>query len=259
MELLPTAVGLHGHDQPELTEPDHWFEPLADHLGSAYLRYSFTKGTQQEVAFLIDELGLEPGRRVLDVGCGPGRHAHAIAAHGIEVVGVDISQRFVEIAVERAPHGAPARFERADARALAFDAEFDAAISLCQGAFGLVGPGDDDAVLAGIARALRPGGRFAISAFSSYFQVRYPQDEGTFDVETGVHHERTVLKNDAGVEADADLWTTCYTARELHLLCDRAGLSVDAIWSVEPGRYARCRPTIETPELLVIGTKAPRL
>ena len=40
---------------------DHWFEPIAEHLGSAYLRYSFTKGTEQEVAFLVEVLGLEPG------------------------------------------------------------------------------------------------------------------------------------------------------------------------------------------------------
>ena len=45
--------------------PDHWFEPIADHLGRAYLRYSFTKGTTQEVAFLSDVLGLRAGMRVL--------------------------------------------------------------------------------------------------------------------------------------------------------------------------------------------------
>src|SRR5215831_16355018 len=75
--------------------------------------------------------------RVLDVGCGPGRHAHALARRGIEVVGVDISRRFVDLAAAEAPPGAT--FVRADARALPYDAEFDAAISLCQGAFGLAG------------------------------------------------------------------------------------------------------------------------
>jgi SAM-dependent methyltransferase len=238
-----------------LTE-GHWFEPLADHLGAAYLRYSFTKGTQQEVAFLVEVLGLVPAMRVLDVGCGPGRHAHALAAIGIEVLGIDISQRFVDLAGERTPAGAPASFRRVDARQLAFVDEFDAVISLCQGAFGLVGPGDDVDVLSGIARALRPGGRFAVSAFSSYFQVRYPQEAGTFDAETGVHHERTVLKSEDGHDAEADLWTTCYTARELRLLCDRAGLHIDAVWSVEPGKYDRRPPTIESPELLVIGHRA---
>jgi SAM-dependent methyltransferase len=235
---------------------EHWFEPLADHLGAAYLRYSFTKGTAQEVEFLLHELELDDGARVLDVGCGPGRHAHALAARGFEVVGVDIAQRFVDLAVERTPAGAHATFQRLDARRLPFDNEFDAAISLCQGAFGLVGPGDDVEVLAGIAKALTPGGRFAVSAFSSYFQVCYPQDAGTFDAESGVHHERTVIKDEAGTEAGADLWTTCYTARELRLLCDRAGLHVDAVWSVEPGRYRRELPTIETPELLMVGRKA---
>jgi SAM-dependent methyltransferase len=234
----------------------HWFEPLADHLGAAYLRYSFTKGTGQEVEFLVGELGLRAGERVLDVGCGPGRHAHALAALGIDVVGVDISQRFVDLATERTPAGAPAAFRRLDARALPFRAEFDAAICLCQGAFGLVGPGDDADVLAGIARALTPGGRFALSAFSSYFQVRYPQEAGTFDAATGVHHELTVIKDEAGAGVDAELWTTCYTARELNLLCDGAGLRVDAVWSVEPGGYRREAPTIESPELLVVGRRA---
>ena len=236
-------------------EPSHWFEPLADHLGGAYLRYSFTKGTAQEVGFLYDVLALRPGDRLLDVGCGPGRHAHAFAAREVEVIGIDIAQRFIDLATANAPPNGRARFERRDARVLSFDAEFDAAISLCQGAFGLVGPGEDEDVLAGIARALKPAGRFAISAFSSYFQVRYPQPAGEFDVDTGVHHERTVIKDEAGTDADADLWTTCYTPRELRLLTDRAGLVVDAVWSVTPGAYARTPATIESPELLVVGRR----
>jgi len=110
-------------------------------------------------------------------------------------------------------------------------------------------------VLSGIARALKPAGRFAISAFSSYFQVRYPQPAGDFDVDTGVHHERTVIKDEDGTAADADLWTTCYTPRELRLLTDRAGLVVEAVWSVTPGTYARDPATIESPELLVVGRR----
>src|SRR5580765_3179713 len=149
-------------------EHDHWFEPIAEHLGAAYLRYSFTKGTRQEVDHVVAALDLKPGERVLDVGCGPGRHAHELARRGIMVHGVDISARFVELARANAPEGAT--FERLDARTLPFDAEFDAAICLCQGAFGLMtADGEDEAVLAGIARALRSGGRLALTAFNAYF------------------------------------------------------------------------------------------
>jgi SAM-dependent methyltransferase len=245
--------------------PDHWFEPLADHLGAAYLRYSFTRGTANEVEFLVDALGLEPGDRVLDVGCGPGRHARALAERGIRVHGIDISQRFVDLASDGAPSGAT--FERADARALTFDAEFDAAISLCQGAFGLAGgagaPGPDlegddpdGSILAGMARALRPGGLLAASAFSSYFQVRFLEGSDAFDADTGVNHERTVIKDEAGRDAEHDLWTSCFTPRELRLLARAAGLAPLHVWSVTPGDYARRKPDLDHPEFLLLARRS---
>jgi SAM-dependent methyltransferase len=233
--------------------PDHWFEPLADHMGKAYLRYSFTKGTTQEVGALINALGLQPGMRVLDVGCGPGRHANEFARRGIAVHGVDISQRFIDIARSAAVEGAS--FGRADARHLTFELEFDAAISLCQGAFGLLGPDEENlAVLSGMARALRPGGRVAVSAFSAYFRVKY-QNDTDFDAMAGVSHEHTEVNDEAGKSAPAELWTTCFTPRELRLLAAEAGLVVDDIWSVEPGAYLPNPPTVETPEFLVLASK----
>lgn len=239
----------------------HWFEDLADHMGGTYLRYSFTKGTEQEVGFLVDALGLEPGMRVLDVGCGPGRHAHALGRRGIAVHGVDISDRFVEVARRDAPDGVT--FARLDARALPYEAEFDAAISLCQGAFGLQGgPAGGGAdlttdlpVLAGIARALRPGGVVAASAFSSYFQVRHLAEGTTFDADAGVAHERTEVRDDAGRPAEVDLWTTCFTPRELRLLARAAGLEPTHVWAVEPGRYAARPPDLEHPEHLLVARR----
>jgi SAM-dependent methyltransferase len=240
---------------------EHWFEDLADHLGSAYLRYSFTRGTGNEVDFLVEHLALVPGQRVLDVGCGPGRHAHALARRGIEVVGIDISARFIELASAAGSVGA--RFERMDARRLRFDAEFDAAISLCQGAFGLTGgpaadglaPSiDPDAVvLDGMARSVRPGGRIAVSAFSSYFQLRFLEDRDHFDADRGVNHERTSVRDEHGRERDYDLWTSCFTPRELRLLCERSGLEVDHIWSVTPGAYRADPPETGQPEFLLLA------
>ncbi len=246
-----------------MAQRDHWFEDVADHLGAAYLRYSFTKGTEQEVGFLVDALGLEPGMRVLDVGCGPGRHAHALGRRGIAVHGIDISARFVELAEVDAPGGVT--FERLDARALPFSDEFDAAISLCQGAFGLQhGPAGrprpaepDSTVLEGMARALRPGGRVAVTAFSAYFQVRWLTGSMSFDAADGVNHERTTVKDEAGHDAVVDLWTTCFTPRELRLLCTAAGLEAAHVWGVRPGQYARQRPGLDHEELLVVAAKPP--
>jgi SAM-dependent methyltransferase len=234
-------------------EHDHWFEPIAEHLGAAYLRYSFTKGTVQEIDFLVGALGLDATTRVLDVGCGPGRHAHELARRGIPVHGIDISDRFVELARASAPP--LATFERADARSLAFAAEFDAVLSLCQGGFGLlVAEGEDEAVAAGIARALRPGGRAALSAFNAYFSVKY-QTDATFDADRGIAHEHTEVRDEAGASRAVELWTACYTPKELRLLLRAAGLRVDAVHSVEPGRYSAAAPTTESPEFLVLATR----
>lgn len=244
-----------------MTAPAHWFEPLADHMGSAYLRYSFTKGTENEVEFLWSELGLEPGMRVLDVGCGPGRHAHALARRGVDVLGVDISSRFVELACEGAPPGAT--FERRDARDMDFDAEFDAAFAMCQGAFGMTGGPDPDTrpldpdreVLAAMARAVGPGGLVGVSAFSAYFRVANP-GPSAFDALTGVDHERTQVRDDQGRVRDGELWTTCYTPRELRLMAELCGLDPVAVHSVTPGDYRARRPTPDTEELFLVSRRA---
>ncbi|MFM8304829.1 MAG: SAM-dependent methyltransferase [Actinomycetota bacterium] len=233
-----------------------WFNPLAAFLGPAYLRNAFTKGTEQEADFVVEALGLAPGARVLDVGCGPGRHALALARRGMDVLGVDLAPEFVTLATDAAAaEGLSARFTVLDVRDLDLAGSFDAAICLCQGGFGLLGGVDEGEVFGRIATAVRSGGGLVVSAFHAPFALRHLEAGETYDPGTGVLHEVATLRNEAGQERPFDLWTTCFTARELALLAAAHDVEVTGIYGVTPGAYRAGAPTLDDPELVLVGRR----
>lgn len=232
-----------------------WFNPLAAFLGRAYLRNAFTYGTEQEVGFLVDALGLEPGMCVLDVGCGPGRHSLALARRGIGTHGIDLSPEFVALAREAADaEQLPATFAVGDVRTLDTTG-YDAAICLCQGGFGLLGGAEDPAVLERIAASVRPGGAVAVSAFSAFFALHHLEPGEDFDLVHGVVHEVATLRAQSGEERAFDLWTTCFTPREMELLARAAGLEAVAVHGVSPGAYGRAAPTLAHHEVLLLARR----
>lgn len=101
----------------------------------------------------LELLNPQPGERILDLGCGDGKLSEKIRGAGAMVVGVDGSRNMVEAAKQR---GIDARLM--DAADLTFDAEFDAAFS--NAALHWMSR-DPDAVLRGVRRSLKSGGRFA--------------------------------------------------------------------------------------------------
>jgi ubiquinone/menaquinone biosynthesis C-methylase UbiE len=116
-------------------------------------------------AIADDTTSARPVRAALDVCCGTGAamtHLRAICKE--RVVGVDFSQGMLDEATRRvnaAPGDAAVELVRGDALALPFDSEFD--VATCVGAFGHILAEDEERFVAGIARALRPGGRFVLA------------------------------------------------------------------------------------------------
>ena len=100
---------------------------------------------------LVDLLQPQADERILDLGCGDGFLTQRIAESGATLVGVDSSPQMIAAALER---GVDARC--ASGEALSFEQEFDAVFSNAA----LHWMTDQDAVLTGVHRALKPGGRF---------------------------------------------------------------------------------------------------
>ncbi len=127
-----------------VSQPLHW---NADFYQD---NYSFVWHYGQDVVKL---LAPQPGERILDVGCGTGQLTADIAKSGAEVMGIDYSPGMIATARKNCPE---LRFEVADAAQLPFENEFDAVFSNAV----LHWVRDQPGVVASVARALKPGGRF---------------------------------------------------------------------------------------------------
>jgi SAM-dependent methyltransferase len=134
-----------------------------------------------EAAAAWRALGLRRGERVLDLACGTGRHSVEFARRGASVLGVDQSAAYLAKA-RRAARGLPnCRFARGDMRGLPFRGEFDAAVNLWTSFGYFRTPAEDLAVLKGVARALKPGGRFLIE-FIDHDWVRRHGEKKRWDL-----------------------------------------------------------------------------
>ncbi|OKP93085.1 hypothetical protein A3842_00075 [Paenibacillus sp. P3E] len=160
-----------------------FYEEIGDFIRDNYLKFGFTKGTIQEVDFLVELMSLKPNNCILDIGCGPGRHSLELARRGFKSVGVDISSEFIKYANQAAINEKlNAEFLVADARELTFNQEFDAAICLCEGAFGLAGSEENHRnVLRGVHQSLRAGSLFILTVVNALNLARNVNDESHFD------------------------------------------------------------------------------
>jgi len=138
-----------------------WYE---DWFNEDYLRlyaYHDQEEAERHITFLIEKAGLRGSEKILDLGCGSGRHLLAFAKRGYSVVGVDASEVLLrEAKTQLEGQNLSARLVRGDLFELGSLGEFDLVISM----FTSFGYSDDDQVNASVFNTvrenLRQGGQF---------------------------------------------------------------------------------------------------
>ncbi len=240
------------------------WEEFFDGHAPAYMENVFTKNTLAEVDFIIEELKLPQGCRILDIGCGTGRHSVELAKRGYLVTGVDISSGMLAEAREAAGKaGVEVEWIHADATQFESDGLYDAAIWLCEGAFGLLGKNDDPlelglSILRNINRALKPDSKLMMTVLNGLGLIRKYKQE---DVEKGVFDPVT-LAEVYPMEYDTPegkksmmVRERGFTPTELKLMLGQTGFEVNHIWGGTAGNWGRRKIDLDEIEIMVIAKK----
>jgi 2-polyprenyl-3-methyl-5-hydroxy-6-metoxy-1,4-benzoquinol methylase len=243
---------------------DNNWRKFFDSHAPVYMDNVFTKNTAAEVAFIIEELKLEPGTRILDVGCGTGRHSVELAKRGFRMTGVDLSGGMLDQARKAAAEaGVEIELIQSDATQMKLAEEFDAALCLCEGSFGLLSHHDDArnhglAILSNINAALRPGGRLILTCLNGLLKIRkYSQedvDSGVFDPYNIVEYFMMDCKTPSGVES-VRVREKGYLPSELAQLATDAGFTIDHIGGGTAGDWGRRPFKLDEMELMLIADK----
>ena len=147
-------------------------EPEYDELAEYFDVFNEKYVPYQKQCDFIEEAVAEYGksaRRILDLACGTGNHSIRLAERGYEVVGVDLSDKLLAIARDKAATAAlEVDFRHGDMRDLSFDADFDVAICLNYPVAHCASHTDLARFFRGVRDSLKPGGIFIFDFLSHY-------------------------------------------------------------------------------------------
>ncbi|MFA6434567.1 MAG: class I SAM-dependent methyltransferase [Elusimicrobiales bacterium] len=216
-----------------------------------------------EVDFILKQLRLRKGARLLDLCCGPARHSILLAKKGLAVTGYDYSADYLKEASAKAKKaGVKLTLVRGDMRRLDFNGGFDAVINLFT-SFGYFQRFSEDLkTLKGAARALKPGGFFLIDLIHGDFLRKNfrartwgKAEDGSYTLEEtelsgdGIHSAWTVIKK--GRVSEKSFFTRLYSKNRLSSALRQAGLKPVKFW----GGFHGEKLTDGTDRLIALAVK----
>lgn len=250
-----------------------WYEKLFENYGSKYDKEVFTQGTLGECDFIEKEINFNKQLKILDIGCGTGRHSIELTKRGYCLTGVDLSAPMLIKAREKArQENLEIDFQKQDARALPFEKEFDLAIMLCEGGFSLMETDEMNyQILECASKSLRSGGKLIFTTLNGLFPLFHSVKEflknadkenkdrfkeNSFDLMTFRDHNKVIMKDDDENEMELDCNERYYVPSEITWLLKSLGFQKIDIYGAKLGAYSRDdRLTTEDYEMLVIAEK----
>ncbi|MBN1880302.1 methyltransferase domain-containing protein [bacterium] len=250
-----------------------WYERLFENYANRYETECFVKGTMGECDFIEQEFKSAGLRRILDIGCGTGRHAIELARRGFSVTGVDLSESMLKKAHEKAAKaGVSVEFKQMDARQLDLPLEFDGIIMMCEGSFPLMETDEMNyRILQNACRCLLPGGIFMFTTLNGLFPLFHNVEaflaaesvEGnahyssnSFDLMTFRDHSKTSITDDDGNTVELDSNERYYVPSEITWLLKSAGFDSIEIFGARLGAFSRDHALrTDDYEMLVIAHK----
>jgi 2-polyprenyl-3-methyl-5-hydroxy-6-metoxy-1,4-benzoquinol methylase len=250
-----------------------WYELLFENYGQKYDTESFTKGTIGECDFIESELKSNISLKILDVGCGTGRHSIELSKRGYDVTGVDLSESQLARAREKAESSnLKINFQKEDARNLPFNKEFDVAVMLCEGGFPLMETDEMNyEILYNVTKSLRGQCKFIFTTLNGLFPLYHSVEKfcasatedgsatyrsNTFDLMTFRDHNITEFEDDSGNTKTLECNERYYMPSEITWILKSLGYKKIDIFGAKLGAFSRKENlTTEDFEMLVIAEK----